>query len=235
MSSMNVPQHIAIIMDGNRRWAKKQGLDVVVGHQKMAREGIERVVKAAIELGVKYLTLWAFSTENWDRDPREVKALMNLFRELFDVQAKELHELGVKINTLGDLSRFDEDIRKGIADWKAKTSGNSTLTVNFALNYGGRDEILRAMEKVMQDIQKGKILPHKLSSAEFSSYLDTAGMPDPELIIRPGGEQRMSGFLLWQSNYSEFYFTPVLMPDFGKEELVAAIEDLNNRQRRYGK
>ena len=232
---MKVPQHVAIIMDGNRRWARAHGFDVIVGHQKMAREGIERVVKASIDLGIQYLTLWAFSTENWDRDPREVKALMDIFREIFDVQAKELHKLGVRINTLGDLSRFDADIQKGVEEWKKTTSENKTITVNIALNYGGRDEILRAVEKITQEVQSGKRQSSKLSEEEFAEYLDTAGMPEPELIIRPGGDQRMSGFLLWQSKHSEFYFTSVLMPDFGKEELEKAVQEFNDRKRRFGK
>lgn len=232
---MKVPQHVAIIMDGNRRWARAHGFDVIVGHQKMAREGIERVVKASIDLGIQYLTLWAFSTENWDRDPREVKALMDLFREIFDVQAKELHKLGVRINTLGDLSRFDADIQKGVEEWKKTTAENKTITVNIALNYGGRDEILRAVEKITQEVKSGKREETKLSEEEFAEYLDTAGMPEPELIIRPGGDQRMSGFLLWQSKHSEFYFTSILMPDFGKEELVKAVEEFNDRKRRFGK
>lgn len=232
---MKVPQHVAIIMDGNRRWARAHGFDVIVGHQKMAREGIERVVKASIDLGIKYLTLWAFSTENWDRDPREVKALMDIFREIFDVQAKELHKLGVRINTLGDLSRFDADIQKGVEEWKKTTAENTTITVNIALNYGGRDEILRAVEKITQEVQAGKRKATKLSEEDFSQYLDTAEMPEPELIIRPGGDQRMSGFLLWQSKHSEFYFTSILMPDFGKEELVKAVEEFNDRKRRFGK
>lgn len=232
---MKTPKHIAIIMDGNRRWAKKKGLDVIIGHQKMAREGIERVVKAAIDFKVQYLTLWAFSTENWNRNPREVKALMSLFRELFDVQVKELNELGVKIQTIGDISRFDQDIQENMILWQEKTKNNTKLTVNFALNYGGRDEILRAVEKISKKVKTGELSTEKLPIEDFSQYLDTAGMPDPDLIIRPGGEQRLSGFLLWQSNYSELYFTDTLMPDFGKKDLEKAILELNERQRRFGK
>jgi undecaprenyl diphosphate synthase len=232
---MQVPQHIAIIMDGNRRWAKQRGLEVFVGHQKMAKEGIEQVVKASIDLGVKYLTLWAFSTENWDRDPKEIAFLMQLFRDLFKTQAGELAKLGVRINALGDLSRFDQDIQDNIALWKEKTKGNSTLVLSIAINYGGRDEILRAIEKVTQKVKAGELAAEKLTIEQFASYLDTAGMPDPELIIRTSGEQRMSGFLLWQSNYSEFYFTKTLMPDFDKAELEKAIKDFNSRGRRFGK
>ena len=231
---MLVPKHIAIIMDGNRRWAKQRGLDVIIGHQKMAKEGIERVVRAAIDLKVEYLTLWAFSTENWNRDPREIGALMQIFRDIFKEQAGELAKLGVKINTLGDLSRFDQDIQTNIKIWQEKTKDNHTLNLNIALNYGGRDEILRAVEKITKDVKAGKLSTEKLTVDQFTSYLDTAGMPDPELIIRTSGEQRMSGFLLWQSNYSEFYFTDTLMPDFDKAELEKAIADFNSRKRRFG-
>ncbi len=232
---MQIPKHVAIIMDGNRRWAKKRGLDVIVGHQKMANEGIERVVKAALDLKIKYLTLWAFSTENWDREPREIKALMDIFRNIFKHQAEKLAKEGVRVNTLGDLTKFDQDIQDNISLWQEKTKHNTNLTLNIALNYGGRDEILRAVEKITREVKAGKLAAEKLTTAQFSTYLDTADMPDPELIIRTSGEQRMSGFLLWQSNYSEFYFTDVLMPDFDQTELEKAIKELNSRKRRFGK
>jgi undecaprenyl diphosphate synthase len=232
---MKIPKHVAIIMDGNRRWAKKQGLDVIVGHQRMAKEGIEQVVKAAIELKVEYLTLWAFSTENWDRDPRELDALMTIFRNLFKKQIKELDEQGVRIRALGDITKFDDDIQENVELWQEKTKENNTLNLNIAINYGGRDEILRAVEKITKAVENKKLPAKKLSVEEFEKYLDTAGMPDPELIIRTSGEQRMSGFLLWQSNYSEFYFTDTLMPDFDKKEFENAIEELNSRKRRFGK
>lgn len=232
---MQIPKHVAIIMDGNRRWAKKRGLDVIVGHQKMANEGIERVVKAALNLKIKYLTLWAFSTENWDREPREIKALMDIFRNIFKHQAEKLAKEGVRVNTLGDLTKFDQDIQDNIKLWQEKTKHNTKLTLNIALNYGGRDEILRAVEKITKEVKADKLNAEKLTTTQFSTYLDTAGMPDPELIIRTSGEQRMSGFLLWQSNYSEFYFTDVLMPDFDQTELEKAIKELNSRKRRFGK
>lgn len=231
---MKAPKHVAIIMDGNRRWAREKGLDVIVGHRKMAREGIRTIVQAATDFGIHYLTLWAFSTENWNRDPKEVKGLMSLFRELFSSEAEELHKRGVRIQTIGDLSRFDKDIQENIAEWVAKTKNNTAITVIFALNYGGRDEILRAAGKLAQDVKAGTLPPEKPSLEAFSQYMDTAGIPDPDLIIRPGGEQRLSGFLLWQSNYAELYFTPVLMPDFGKEGLRQAIEEFNHRKRRFG-
>ena len=232
---MQTPKHVAIIMDGNRRWAKKRGLDVIVGHQRMAKEGIEEVVKSAIELGVKYLTLWAFSTENWNRSKKEIDALMSIFRNIFTNQIDELNKRGVRINTLGDLSRFDQDIQDNISIWKEKTKDNKKLVLSLAINYGGRDEILRAVEKIISEVNEGKIKPEKLSIEEFKKYLDTFDMPDPELIIRTSGEYRMSGFLLWQSNYSEFYFTDTLMPDFDKKEFKKAIEEFNSRKRNFGK
>lgn len=226
---MTVPQHVAIVMDGNRRWAKKQGLKPSLGHKQMVDHGIQELVEGAKELGIKYLTLWAFSTENWKRDPREVKFLMDLFRDMFGNKAEKLHEKGVKIQTIGDLTRFDQDIQDGVANWKEITKDNQAIVVNFALNYGGRDELLRAIEKATNDGKKGK-----LTEEEFASYLDTAGMPDPELIIRTSGEQRLSGFLLWQSNYAEFYFPDTLMPDFDRKELKKAIQIFSDRKRNFG-
>lgn len=231
---MKAPRHIAIVMDGNRRWARQRGLDVLLGHRAMAKEGIKRVVQAAIDFKVEYLTLWAFSTENWSRDKREVEGLMQLFRELFASEAGELHKLGVRINAIGDLSRFDQDIQDSIQHWREQTKDNSTITVTFALNYGGRDEILRAVARYATDLQKGKQSAEKLSEQDFSAYLDTTDLPDPDLIIRTSGEQRLSGFLLWQSNYAEFYFPEVLMPDFDKKELGKALEEFRRRQRRHG-
>ena len=232
---MKVPQHIAIIMDGNRRWARKNGLEASLGHKKMVEDGIQEVVSSAKELGVKYLTLWAFSTENWKRDPKEVRFLMKLFREMFSNRVEKLHEEGVKIQTIGDLSRFDQDIQDSIAKWKEETKNNTAITVNFALNYGGRDEILRAVEKIAKDVKAGELAVDKLNEQQFAEYLDTANMPDPELIIRPGGESRLSGFMLWQSNYAELYFPKILMPDFDGKELKKAIKEFNNRKINLGK
>jgi undecaprenyl diphosphate synthase len=231
---MKIPKHVAIIMDGNRRWARQQGLKATVGHQKMVDEGIQKVVTEAKKLGIKYLTLWAFSTENWDRDPQEIEFLMKLFRKMFDVEAKKLHERGVKILTIGDLSHFDQDIQAMAKKWVDESSKNTDITVVFALNYGGRDEMLRAAEKIVHDVEAGVLPASKLTAQQFSQYLDTANIPDPELIIRPGGEQRLSGFLLWQSNYAELYFTKVLMPDFDGQELKKAVKEFDKRRRRFG-
>lgn len=225
-SANNFPTHVAIVMDGNRRWAKKQGLSIIQGHRKAADEVIEELADKCIESGVKYLTLWAFSTENWNRDAMEVKLIMDLFREMLKRNIDRLHQKGVQITTIGDLSRFDQDIREQIALGIEKTKQNKNLALTFALNYGGRDELVRAVNKIDQK--------NKITQETISQNLDTAHLPDPDLIIRPGGEKRLSGFLLWQSEYSELYFSDVLMPDFGEKELAKAIADYQQRQRRFG-
>lgn len=232
---MTIPKHIAIIMDGNRRWARQKGLEAVVGHQQMVEEGISRVVTAAKTLGVKYLTLWAMSTENWHRDAKEVAFLLKLFRKMFTAEAEKLHKENVRILAIGDLSRFDQDIQESAKKWIDETKKNTGITVIFAINYGGRDELLRAVEKITKEVKDGKLGVGKLTEQEFAQSLDTAGIPDPELIIRPGGEQRLSGFLLWQNNYSELYFTDVLMPDFDGKELAKAVKEFSKRTRRFGK
>lgn len=223
-------------MDGNRRWARRHGLEIVQGHRKMTDEMIERLVDHAILRGVKYLTLWGFSTENWNRSPKEVDDLMMLFRELFTRNAQPLHEKGVRINHLGDPSRFAPDIQEQMAYWQEKTKNNQTITVSLALNYGGRDEILRAVQKITKEVKVGNLDPdQKMDVAAFSSYLDTHDLPDPEIIIRPGGEKRLSGFLLWQMEYAELYFPDVLMPDFDEKQLDLVIDDFEKRSRRFGK
>jgi undecaprenyl diphosphate synthase len=222
-------------MDGNRRWAKRQGLKPSLGHKQMVEEGIKEVVSAAKKIGIKYLTLWAFSTENWHRDPQEVGFLMNLFRQLFSNEAKRLHEEGVRIRTIGDLTRFEQDIQVSVAEWVEKTKNNQEITVIFALNYGGRDEILRAIQQAAQAKGQTRLADEKLTEEEFEKYLDTADFPQVELVIRPGKEVRLSGFLLWQSNYAELYFTDVLMPDFDRHQLEKAIEEFDRRKRNFGK
>lgn len=218
-----VPQHVAIIMDGNRRWAKQNGLAIIKGHRKVAEEMIERLADFAIAKGIKHLTLWAFSTENWQRPAEEVKGIMELFRETFGTSSKRLHQKGVRVAVIGDLSRFPHDIQEGVNFWLQETKNNKKLTVVFALNYGGRDELTRAI---------------KSGGEDFVNHLDTKKMidlPDPDLLIRPGGEKRLSGFLTWQSVYTELYFTDVLMPDFDEEEFAKALADYAARQRRFGK
>ncbi len=232
-SSIQAPKHVGIIMDGNRRWARQHKLQALQGHEYVANKVIEPLVERCIERGVQFLTLWAFSTENWQRDPQEVAGLMDLFRQAFTRSAKRLHEQGVRLNMIGDLSKFPPDIQKGVAEWLALSKNNSRITVTFALNYGGRDEIVRAVKKI---IEAEKITSSTDISAEkIDQYVDTSTMPDPDLIIRPGGEQRLSGFLTWQSVYSELYFTDVLMPDFSPQEFDKALEEYSQRARRFGK
>lgn len=227
----NVPEHIAIVMDGNRRWAKQHKLQALQGHQYVTDKVIEPLVDACVEFGVKYLTLWAFSTENWKRDQSEVEGLMKLFRKAFTKSVEDLHKKGVKLNYIGNMSKFPADIQESVAKWIEISKNNTKITVTFALNYGGRNEILRAIHKAAEN---GEEL-QTISDEQFSKYLDTHDMPDPDLLIRPGGEQRLSGYLPWQSVYAELYFTDVLMPDFGREELLKAIEEFQNRARRFGK
>ncbi len=216
----NIPNHIAIIMDGNRRWAKKRGLAAVAGHAFAVDSVVEQLIERAGELGVKYLTLWAFSTENWGREKDEVEGIMSLFRKALMTKVQKFIEKGARLRMIGDISRFAPDIQEGMKKAMKASEQNTKITVTFALNYGGRDEIKRAVEK---------------GGVDFEKYLDTAGMPDPDLIIRTGGEQRLSGFLMWQSAYSELYFTETLFPDFGPKELDTAIEEYQGRQRRFGK
>lgn len=222
-----VPQHLGIIMDGNRRWARAHKLEVLKGHTYVADKVIQPLVEHCIKKRIKYITLWAFSTENWSRDREEVQGLMNLFRSAFTKNAAELHEKGVRLNTIGDLERFPKDLQRSITEWLAKTAENDKITVTFALNYGGRDEIVRAVNNLEL---AGKVV----TADTLSAALDTAGMPDPDLIIRPGGEQRLSGFLPWQAVYAELYFTSVLMPDFTPAELDKALAEYAHRQRRFG-
>ncbi len=218
-----IPTHVAIIMDGNRRWARRNGLAIIKGHRKVAEEMIERLADFCILKGIKYLTLWAFSTENWQRPEEEVSGIMDLFRETFATSAERLHKKGVRVAIIGNLSRFPKDIQDGVNFWLNETEKNQELTVTFALNYGGRDELIRAVRQ---------------GGANFEKFLDTkklVDLPDPDLLIRPGGEKRLSGFLTWQSVYSELYFTDVLMPDFDEAEFNKALEDYASRQRRFGK
>ena len=219
-------------MDGNRRWAKKQGLAAVAGHQYATDHVVENLIERAGELGVQYLTLWAFSTENWGREKTEVDGIMNMFRNALVTKVKKFIEQGARLRMIGDMSRFSLDIQEGMKKAMAASEKNDKITVTFALNYGGRDEILRAIRRGIQD-SRFKI--QDLNEETFSSLLDTAGTPDPDLIIRTGGEQRMSGFLMWQAAYAEYYFTETLFPEFTPEKFDAAIEDFQKRQRRFGK
>lgn len=227
----NLPKHIAIIMDGNRRWAKSRGLDPVKGHEEATLKVIEPLIERCGELKIPYITFWAFSTENWKRDEEELKGLFNVFRLGLGTLAMRFIQKGARLKILGDVTRFPEDIAKKTLEMMQMSSKNDKINVTFALNYGGRDEILRALKKIIAD----EVDPNSITEELFSSYLDTAGVPDPDLIIRTGGENRTSGYLPWQSVYSELLFTPVLFPDFTPAEFEKAIINYQGRHRRMGK
>ncbi len=229
----NLPEHIAIIMDGNGRWAQKHALGRIAGHRK-GSEAVRRVVRSCRKLGVKYLTLYAFSSENWARPAEEVNALMNLLVRYLRSEEKELLEKGIRLTTIGDISSLPDRVRKALQKTIDKTAGNRAMTLVLALNYGGRDEILEAVRRVLSDRDRGKWKAGDLTPELFSSYLYTAGIPDPDLLIRTSGEYRVSNFLLWQTAYTEFFFTDVLWPDFNEEHLMEAISDYQRRERRFG-
>ena len=230
---MNVPNHIAIILDGNGRWAKAKGLPRGYGHVKGCAN-LEQVCYDIKDLGVKYLTVYAFSTENWKRSREEVDGLMKLFRSYLKKCIKISRDNKMKIKIIGDISAFSPDIQESIRKLKEFSKDYDELYFQIAMNYGSRDEITRGMRKMAQDVADGKVSPDQITEDTIGSYLDTAGVPDPDLLIRTSGEQRLSNFLMWQLAYTEFYFTDVAWPDFHKAELVQAIEKYNQRDRRYG-
>lgn len=230
-----IPKHVAIIMDGNRRWAKKQGLSAVGGHNYVVDKVIEPIIEHCGDLGIEYLTLWAFSTENWKRDPIELSGIMELFKRGVMEKLGSLIQKGARLRFIGDLTKFSEELQIGMKRAIEQSKDNTGINVSFALNYGGRDEILRAVTRMINDPVRSDLIGLHLQDQTLEKYLDTAGMPDPDLIIRTGGEQRMSGFMMWQSAYSEFYFTETLMPDFTKQKFDEAIEEFQSRQRRFGK
>ena len=229
---MRVPNHIAIILDGNGRWAKKRGMPRSFGHVKGC-ENLEDICEVAKELGVKYLTVYAFSTENWKRSKEEVDGLMKLFRNYLKKCIKISQKNNMRVKVIGDITAFDSDIQESIEKLEDFSKDFTDLHFQIALNYGSRDEITRAVNRMLEDQKAGK-LETPVSEDTISGYLDTAGLPDPDLMIRTSGELRLSNYLLWQLVYSEFYFTDVPWPDFKKEELVKAIEKYNERDRRYG-
>ena len=229
---MRVPNHIAIILDGNGRWAKKRGMPRSFGHVKGC-ENLEDICEVAKELGVKYLTVYAFSTENWKRSKEEVDGLMKLFRNYLKKCIKISQKNNMRVKVIGDITAFDSDIQESIEKLEDFSKDFTDLHLQIALNYGSRDEITRAVNRMLEDQKAGK-LETPVSEDTISGYLDTAGLPDPDLMIRTSGELRLSNYLLWQLAYSEFYFTDVPWPDFKKEELVKAIEKYNERDRRYG-
>lgn len=223
------PQHVAIICDGNRRWAKEHKLEAVLGHRKAVDDIFEPLIDHAIAKDIPYLTFWVFSTENWHRDQKEVMGLMSLFRELLSRQIKLLHEKGIRLKFIGDLIKFDQDIQEKVQKGIDLTKNNKKITVLFALNYGGRDELIRAINKALQSGKKN------ITPEEFDNYLDTAGIPNPDYIIRTGGEQRLSGFLLWQSEYAELAFPEFYFPEFTPQKFDLLLNEYQHRKRRFGK
>ena len=230
---MKVPQHIAIILDGNGRWAKAKGMPRNYGHAQGSKN-VERICEEAWRMGIKYLTVYAFSTENWSRPKDEVDALMKLLRNYMKTCLKTAAKNDMKVRVIGDIVPLDDDIRARIRELEEATANNGGLNFTIALNYGSRDELTRAARKMARDCAEGRLAPDKIDEDVFASYLDTAGIPDPDLMIRTSGEERLSNYLLWQLAYSEFYFTDVPWPDFTKEELVKAVEEYNHRHRRFG-
>ncbi|MBU9736447.1 isoprenyl transferase [Diplocloster agilis] len=230
---MNIPQHVAIILDGNGRWAKKRGMPRNYGHAQGSKN-VERICEDAYKMGIKYLTVYAFSTENWARPKDEVDALMKLLRNYMKTCLKTAEKNRMKVRVIGELGKLDDDIRSRIFELQEASKDNDGLNFTIAINYGSRDELARAARKIAEDVKNQKIRTEDIDQELFGSYLDTAGIPDPDLLIRTSGEQRLSNFLLWQLAYTEFYFTDTAWPDFTKEELMQAIEKYNSRDRRYG-
>ena len=228
-----IPNHVAIILDGNGRWARAKGMPRNYGHVQGAKT-VEVICEEAYKMGIQYLTVYAFSTENWNRPQDEVDALMKLLRNYMKNCLKTAEKNRMCVRVIGDKSRLDEDIRSRIEELEEATKNNDGLHFQIAINYGGRDELLRAMKNLTKDIQAGKVNEQDVTEALLDSYLDTHDIPDPDLLIRTCNEQRISNFLLWQLAYTEFYFTPVAWPDFSKEELEKAVDAYNHRNRKYG-
>jgi len=230
---MKIPNHIAIILDGNGRWAKSKGMPRNYGHSKGSKN-VEIICEEAYKMGVQYLTVYAFSTENWRRSKDEIEALMSLLRAYMKKSLKIAKKNNMKIQIIGDKTRLAKDLQESIQVLEDKTKENTGLKFQIALNYGSRDEIMRAVNQFIHDRDTGIIEKQNMSEEILASYLDTKGIPEPDLLIRTSGEMRLSNFLLWQLAYTEFYFTDIHWPDFDKQELIQAIEQYNNRERRYG-
>ena len=225
-----IPAHVAIIIDGNGRWARKRGLPRLAGH-RAGVENMRRVLESAVEFGVPVLTIYAFSTENWGRPNEEVQGLLGIFEEVIGREVPELHKNGVKLRHLGHLEGISERMKRGVHDAIELTKNNDRIVLNVAFNYGGRAEILDAIRRMIDD----RVSPGQVDETLFSNYLYTAGLPDPDLIVRTANEMRLSNFLIWQSAYAEYYTTPTLWPDFDKQELYKALSTFSQRQRRFGK
>ena len=230
---MVIPQHVAIILDGNGRWAKSKGMPRNYGHVRGAKN-LETICRDAYNMGIKYLTVYLFSTENWKRSKEEVNALMDLFRSYTKTCKNTARKNNMKVRVLGDPEALDSDLRRSLKELEESSKGNTGLNFQIAINYGSRDEMVRAIRRLAQDCMEGEVRPEDIDERLFASYLDTREVPDPALLLRTSGEQRLSNYLLWQLAYTEFYFTEVPWPAFTKEELWKAIEKYNSRERRYG-
>lgn len=228
------PKHIAIICDGNRRWARGKGLAAFMGHNHAVNNTIEELINTGLEVGLEYMTFWIFSTENWNREPAEIEWLMNLFRKMFDEKIEQYHQKGVRVKHIGNKAGLAADIQEKIDQGIEKTKDNTKMTVVVAMNYGGRDEIVRATKKMCQAVADGELALHDITEQTFVQHLDTADFPDPEMIVRTSGEHRLSGFLSWQQQYSEFFFPKFDFPDFTGERLKELIAEFHTRDRRFG-
>ena len=234
MSEMKIPNHVAIILDGNGRWAKKRLMPRNYGHAKGAKT-VEKICEEAWDMGIKYLTVYAFSTENWKRPQDEVDALMKLLKNYLKDCIERSNSNDMRVRVIGDKTALNDEIREKIEELEEMTKDNKGLNFTIAINYGSRDEMVRAMKKMAADVKEGKVSPEELTETTFEDYLDTKGIPDPDLLIRTSGEQRLSNYLLWQLAYTEFYFTDVLWLDFSKKDLEQAVLAYNKRDRRFGK
>lgn len=234
IDTSRLPKHVAIIMDGNGRWAKERGYDRIYGHQKGVTS-VRKITEAATELGIEYLTLYTFSTENWDRPSDEVKALMELLVLTIDREIEDLEKNNIRLTTIGDISRLPSEVTKKLEACKEKTANNNKLNLILALSYSSRWEITKAVKNIVDDVQNGKLTSDDISDTLISRYLTTADIPDPDLMIRTGGEIRISNFLLWQLAYTELYFTSTYWPEFDQEAFYEAIYEFQQRERRFGK
>jgi len=230
----NFPEHIAIIMDGNGRWAKERGLERTAGH-KAGSESLKKIIEECNKIGIKHLTVYAFSTENWGRPKKEIETLMNYLSDYLQKYIEDSDNTDIKVDVIGDVTKLNKELQNKISLAEEKGSDKTGLNFHIAINYGGRDELVRAVRNMSKDLLSNKISSEDISQQLFESYLDTAGVPDPELVIRTSGEQRLSNFLLWQTAYSEFYFSAKYWPDFDEEELHKALEAYSKRNRRFGK
>ncbi len=229
-----LPRHVAVIMDGNGRWAQKRLLSRIFGHEKGA-DAVREVVRACRELGIPFLTLYAFSTENWQRPQAEISALMGLLRRFMETERAELIQNNVRLHAIGCIERLPEDLQASLSGLMAETESNSALQLNLALSYGGRDEIVRAARSIAGRVREGSLSLDAITEETLAAHLDTRGMPDPDLLIRTGGDMRISNFLLWQLAYSEIFVTSILWPDFGREPFLRIINEFQLRERRFGR